>query len=94
MSDLVFAPAAEQNLADAFEHLALDEPIAAGKWVEAIEEKCRLLASMPTTGQHRLEFGAHIRSSVCGRYVVFFRPLPNGVEIVRAITEERDIRAL
>ncbi len=63
-------------------------------WVEKIEEKCKLIAATPEFGERRPEYGARIRSSVVGRYVIFFRPTENGIEVLRVIAGDRDIRSL
>ncbi|WP_246119946.1 type II toxin-antitoxin system RelE/ParE family toxin [Blastopirellula retiformator] len=94
MPVLVFAPSARDDLLAAYNFIASDKPLAATKWINAIEEKCRLLAAMPTLGENRPELGVEIRSSVFGHYVIFFRQIPNGAEIVRVIAGERDIRSL
>ena len=57
---------------------SMRRPIAAANWVEKIEEKCKLIAATPEFGEWRPEDGAEIRSSVGGRYVVFFRPFESG----------------
>ncbi len=68
--------------------------MAAANWVENIEQKCRLIAATPDFGERRPEYGADIRSSVIGRYVIFFRPIKAGIEVVRVIPGDRDIRSL
>ena len=75
MPNLIIPPSARQDLSDVFDYVARDKPIAAGNWVEKIEEKCMLIASTPEFGERRPEYGSHIRSSVIGRYVIFFRPI-------------------
>jgi toxin ParE1/3/4 len=45
-----FAPSARQDLLDIFNHIALDKPIAAANWIDKIEEKCKLMATMPGWG--------------------------------------------
>jgi len=94
MAKLVFAPSARQDLSDVFDYIARDKPIAAAKWVDKIEEKCRLIATMPEFGEKRPEHGEEIRSSVIGRYVVFYRSIVGGIEVVRVIAGDRDIRSL
>ena len=68
--------------------------MAAANWVETIEQRCRLIAATPEFGETRPEYGADIRSSVVGRYVIFFRPIKVGIEIVRVIPGDRDTRSL
>ena len=94
MAKLVIVPSARQDLSDIFDFIARDKPIAAANWVEKIEEKCKLIAATPEFGERRPEYGARIRSSVVGRYVIFFRPTENGIEVLRVIAGDRDIRSL
>jgi toxin ParE1/3/4 len=94
MATLIIAPAAQQDLSDIYDYIARDKPIAAANWVEKIEEKCMLIAETPEFGERRPEYGAEIRSSVVGRYVIFFRPIENGIEVARVIAGDRDIRSL
>jgi toxin ParE1/3/4 len=94
MPKLVFAPSARADLSDIFDFIARDKPIAASKWVDTIEEKCELIASTPGFGELRPEYGADIRSRVIGRYVIFYRSIDDGIEIVLVIPGDRDIRSL
>jgi len=94
MPKLIFSPRARQDLTGIFDFIARDKPIAASNWIDTIEEKCKLIAASPEFGEKRLEFGANIRSSVVGRYVVFYRPIDNGIEVVRVVAGDRDIRSL
>jgi toxin ParE1/3/4 len=68
--------------------------MAAANWVDTIEQKCRLIAATPDFGERRPEYGANFRSSVVGRYVIFFRPIKGGIEVVCVIPGDRDIRSL
>ena len=94
MAKLIIAPTARQDLSDIFDYIARDKPIAAANWVENIEQKCQLIATTPEFGETRPEYGDDIRSSVVGRYVIFFRPIDDGIEVVRVIPGDRDIRSL
>ncbi len=94
MATLIIAPSAQQDLSDIYDYIARDKPIAVANWVEKIEEKCKLLAATPEFGERRPEYGTDIRSSVVGRYVIFFRPIENGIEVARVIAGNRDIRSL
>ena len=91
---LIFSPSARQDLRDIFDYIARDKPLAAANWIEKIEKKCELIATNPTMGERRPEFGADIRSNLVGRYVIFYRPMRDGVEIARVIAGDRDIRSL
>jgi toxin ParE1/3/4 len=94
MGKLKISPSARQDLTDIFDFIARDKPIAAANWIVTVEEKCELIASAPEFGEKRLEYGADIRSSVVGRYVIFYRPIEDGIEVIRVIPGDRDIRSL
>jgi len=94
MSTLIISPTARQDLLDIFDYIARDKPIAASNWIETLEQKCRLIAKTPEFGEKRPEYGGDIRSSVVGRYVIFFRLIRDGIEVVRVIPGDRDIRSL
>lgn len=94
MANLRIVASARQDLADIFDYIARDKPIAAGNWVSKIEQKCELIATTPEFGEVRPELGGDIRSSTVGRYVIFYRPIENGIEVLRVILGDREIRSL
>lgn len=94
MASLRFAAHARQDMIDIFDYIAGDKPVAALKWIDTIEAKCELLSSQPEIGQKRPEFGADIRSSIVGRYVVFYRAITDGIEVVRVVSGNRNIQSL
>ena len=91
----VYAPAAQDDLRAIVEFIARDKPQAARRWLARLREKCRLLAKHPGMGERRPEFlSGECRSLSLGDYVIFFRPAPKGIEVVRVVRGERDIRSL
>ncbi len=94
MAKLVFAPRARTDLSEIFDYIARDKPLAAAAWIDTIEEKCELIASTPEFGEERPEFGGNVRSSLVGRYVIFYRSTDNCIEVIRVIGGDRDIRSL
>jgi toxin ParE1/3/4 len=94
MAKLIIVASAKRDLLDIFDYIACDKPIAAANWVDKIEEKCKLIATTPQFGEVRPEFGSEIRSSTVGRYVIFYRPIENGIEVLRVIAGDCDIRSL
>lgn len=94
MPTLIFAPSTRQDLLDIFDYIAHDKPVAAAGWIDRIEAKCKLIAATPDFGERRPEYGAEIRSSVVGRYGIFFRPAQDGIEVVRVVAGDRDLRSI
>lgn len=94
MAELIISPSARQDLSDIFDYIARDKPIAAANWVATIWGKCELIATTPELGEKRPEYGADVRCSLVGRYVIFYRTIKNGIEVIRVIVGDRDIRSL
>jgi toxin ParE1/3/4 len=95
MIEVRFSAAARSDMLDIVVFIARDNPRAAEDWLTAIEERCRVLAGHPLTGELRPGFGvADCRSVSAGAYVIFFRPIQSGVEIARVVHGSRDLGQL
>jgi toxin ParE1/3/4 len=95
MAKVHYSPPAAKDLCDNAEYIARDKPDAAYRWVEAIEETCERLALNPEMGERRnIRNLGQCRSFTCGKYVIFFRGLAEGVEIVRVVRGDRDVEKL
>jgi toxin ParE1/3/4 len=53
-----------------------------------------MLAKYPEAGRERPEIAAGLRSFPIGKYVLFYRPIHDGVEIVRVLHGSRDIDSI
>jgi toxin ParE1/3/4 len=93
MPGLVLAPEARQDLREIHTHIARDNPTAVRRVVTRLRRVVRMLAGAPAMGRLRPELGAHIRSFVADRYVLFYRPLRRlkVIEIVRVLHGARDV---
>ena len=61
--------------------------------MDRLDDTLRLLATQPRMGRAREELAAGIRSYPFGRYVVFYLPLDDGVEVARVLHSGRDAEA-
>jgi toxin ParE1/3/4 len=52
-----------------------------------------MLVQNPLAGRERSELQKHLRSFPVGSYIVFYVPLPDGIEIVRVMNGRQDIGA-
>ena len=64
---------------------------AARRLREKIKQRCKLLADFPQMGQQRDELEPGLRSVPVENYLIFYRPIPNGVEILRVVSGYRDL---
>jgi len=94
MPQIVRSPLSEQDYRDIWRYIASDNPDAADRLLELIDSKLMLYASFPKMGTQRDQFSKGLRSFHVGNYVVFYRPIADGIELVRVLHGNRDLRAL
>jgi toxin ParE1/3/4 len=90
MSRYRFTPQAQQDLNDIHDYLAQHNPAAAARLVDAIERRCQALANSPGMGRACGHLAPGLRLSSVRRYTIFFRPVTDGVEIIRILHSARD----
>ncbi|MBN9071231.1 MAG: type II toxin-antitoxin system RelE/ParE family toxin [Rhizobiales bacterium] len=91
---VVFTPAAEADLDDIWLNVALESPRAADKLIDDIRDRTSPLFDFPELGSARPEIAAEMRVLTEGAYLILYRIVEDGVEIVRVIHGARDLTAL
>ncbi len=86
-------PRAQSDLAEIWDYIAEDSEARADAFIETIDRKFKVLAGRPNMGRAREELAEGLRSFPVGRYVIFYRALSEGVEIVRVRHGARDVNA-
>ena len=92
MALLRFSPQSLKDLGDIGDYIANDSPESAARFVEGLQEHCMLVAARPLIGRVRNEVRPGLRSVLYGRYLIFYRSIQDGAEIVRVIHSARDVR--
>jgi toxin ParE1/3/4 len=87
-------PRAETDLIEIWQFIARDDPQAADRQLDRIEAQCRLLVSNPRLGRLRPEIASDARAWVVGRYLILYRALEDGVEIVRVVHGARSMEQI
>jgi toxin ParE1/3/4 len=85
---------AEEDLIDIWLYIAQDNPGAADRLLDTIEEKCSLLADHPQLGPARPDIAEDCRYLPVGNYLILYRLLPDGIEIVRVVQGSRRLENL
>lgn len=88
------SPKAEADLVDIADYIAQDSPAAALRLIERIEKACATVGDNPLHGPARPEIAADTRAWIVGRYLILYRPIPAGAEIVRVIHGARNLDEL
>lgn len=84
-------PLAVTDLADIWSYIADDSEQQADLFLDLIEGKLVLLATQPEMGRDRPELAPRLRAFPVKRYVVFYRPLRDGIEVLRVLHSARDV---
>ncbi len=74
---------AEADLIDIWLYISQDNPDAADRLLDDIEAACSRLAEHPQLGVARPEIGNECRLFPVGRYLILYRIIRNGIEVVR-----------
>jgi len=85
---------AETDILEIWDYIADDSLAAADRWVDHLDEQFRVRATQPMMGRARDELAPGVRSFPFGRYVVFYVPLDDGIDVVRVLHGARDIDAV
>lgn len=79
------------DLDDIWFYIAPDNMAAADGLLDEIERQCKQIARQPLLGRARPELRPSLRSFPVGRYMAFYQPTPDGIELVRVLHGARDI---
>lgn len=87
-------PGAIEDMLEIWDQIAEDSLAAADRWIDNLDERLRLWATQPLMGRPRDELAPGLKSMAFGRYVVFYEPMPDGIDVVRVLHGARDIGTL
>lgn len=85
---------AEIDLMEIWHYVSQNNAPAADRLLRDIDAKCALLLERPQIGKTREEIGPGIRSFPYRRYLVLYRIIAEGVEIVRVVHGARQLEGL
>ncbi len=88
------SPLADEDCRRIWRYIAADNPDAADRLLLAIASKLDLYAQYPQMGQLRDRLAAGLRSFPLGAYLVFYRPVADGIEVVRVLHGARRLEDL
>jgi toxin ParE1/3/4 len=94
MPRVLKTPEAELDLVEIAAYIEADNPPAAERLLDHLDEKLRLLSEFPGLGRAREELAESLRSFPVGKYVIFYLPLSDGINVIRVLHGSRNIRRL
>lgn len=82
---------AETDLRDIWSYIARDSESQADRWVAMLRKKCYDLAEFPELGPARPDLADALRYFPFRDDLIFYRPIPGGVEIIRILHGSRNV---
>ena len=65
--------------------------MAADRWLDTIEAKLSLIADNPLLGAARPDIAPELRYHAVGNYLLLYRSVSGGIEVVRVVHGARDL---
>jgi toxin ParE1/3/4 len=94
MPIIVKSPKAKADLVEIWDYIADDSETRADTFIETIDKKFHTLVDDPLLGIARNEIEVDLRSFPVGRYIIFYRRIPEGIEIIRVLHGARDLNVI
>jgi toxin ParE1/3/4 len=94
MVRIVRRPLAAADVDEIWDYIAEDSSEQSDAWVDRLDAKPRVLATQPMMGRTREELAPGLHSLTFGRYVIFYLPLADGIDVVRILHSARDVDAV
>lgn len=74
-----------------WDYIAPRDLAAADRLIDQLEARLNLIATAPDMGRQVEELAPNLRSFPVGSYLIFYRPIDDGIQLIRVIHGARDI---
>lgn len=93
MSLIRFKRYAVRDLDDIWLYIRTDNEPAADAFINQLWAAIGILSDAPRSGQSRPDLGNRLRARPVGNYLIVYRPIADGVEVVRIFQGNRAIHS-
>ena len=94
MSRYVISVLASQDITEITEYFAEYNIEAGERFLRAFDRKCKQLVTFPNSGKSYAEIRPGLRGLSLDGYVIFYRLLDNGIEILRVVSGRRNFPSI
>lgn len=94
MAKLLISPEAVIDLLEIWLYIAENSPENADRFQDKLTEKAKILSESSEVGMDRPELGQNLKSFPVDRYLLYYRSVQTGIELVRVLHGSRDIQIL
>ncbi len=92
MSNYFLSLQAERDLEDINDYIAQINPEAANRLLKQIAEQLERLSTFPAMGRRWDILNPPLRSFPVEDYLIFYRPLENGIAVTRIVSGYQDMK--
>lgn len=85
MKQHIISPEASQDLSDIIDYFTGINIDAGERFVDEFEKKCKYLANFPNMGRSYANIKPELRGVPLDGYIIFYRVIDDGIEIVREL---------
>ena len=78
-------PRARTDAVEIWAYIAQDNVDAADDLIDQIESRLASLSRMPESAESVPYIGPDVRRSSVGNYVIYYRPVNNGIQVLRVL---------
>ena len=88
---IFYSGPARQDLDEIWDYIAANNPIAASKFIDRILKASQSYANQPRLGEARFDLMPDCRHFSVGQYVIYYRPVVDGIELIRILHGARSV---
>ena len=85
---------ATQDLNDIADYFSTHNVRAGEKFFQSFNKKCQQLVSFPNSGKNYDDIYPNLKGISVSGYIIFYRIIDDGIEILRVISGRRDLPAI
>jgi toxin ParE1/3/4 len=94
MKQHIISPEASRDLSEIIDYFVSRNIDAGDRFVDEFDKKCKYLANFPNMGRSYGNVKADLRGVPLDSYIVLYRVIDNGIEIVRVVSGYRNLESL
>ena len=90
----IISQPAIKDLEEIIDYFSSRNVDAGERFINEFEKKCKNLANFPNMGRSYDDIKSSLRGLPLAGYVIFYRVVDDGIEIVRVVSGYRDLESL
>ncbi len=94
MKQHIISPKASLDLEEIIDYFASRSIEAGERFVDEFDKKCKYLANFSNMGRSYGNIKPELRGVPLDSYIILYRVINNGIEIVRVVSGYRDLESL